>query len=274
MGREAKRGAAKKTKEHKQPRDNDLVKKLGDQVRLKGFRIVDVVGDGNCLFRSIADQLCGSQHRHAEYRKRIMDYIAARPDEYAPFMEDDKSFEQYVGEMQEDGEWGGQLEIVAACNAYRVNVVIHQVDSPAWEIVNFERAPTMHLAYFSHEHYGSEAAVCRASGCEDLARIREAIDECCGDVDAAAELLTFRMRSRGGPGLINRGPPPPPPRAPSPPRSVREEKGNKKLSNRQRQQQEKERRRAFEAEAARRQRSDHDAQGAEELGAYMGALRL
>ena len=33
-------------------------------------------GDGNCLFRSISDQLYGNENHHEEIRKICMDYIS------------------------------------------------------------------------------------------------------------------------------------------------------------------------------------------------------
>ena len=42
----------------------------------KNLRIKEVAGDGNCLFRSIADQLYGSEDYHDLLRKHCMDYIS------------------------------------------------------------------------------------------------------------------------------------------------------------------------------------------------------
>lgn len=41
----------------------------------RGFEIKKMDGDGNCLFRSVADQLFGDQERHAQVRKDCMDYM-------------------------------------------------------------------------------------------------------------------------------------------------------------------------------------------------------
>ena len=42
--------------------------------REKGFEIKRMLGDGNCLFRSVADQLFGDQERHAQVRRDCMAY--------------------------------------------------------------------------------------------------------------------------------------------------------------------------------------------------------
>ena len=98
---------------------------------LDGRSIVDMNADGNCLFRSISDQLYEDYgQRHEEVRSEICAYMKEHKDDFAVFLvfedEDDKSqdedakdFETYLENMQEDGEWGGNLELVAAARLYR-----------------------------------------------------------------------------------------------------------------------------------------------------------
>eukprot|EP00817_Percolomonadidae_sp_ATCC50343_P006139 CAMPEP_0117430980 /NCGR_PEP_ID=MMETSP0758-20121206/10541_1 /TAXON_ID=63605 /ORGANISM="Percolomonas cosmopolitus, Strain AE-1 (ATCC 50343)" /LENGTH=168 /DNA_ID=CAMNT_0005219585 /DNA_START=157 /DNA_END=660 /DNA_ORIENTATION=- len=55
--------------------------------------------------------------------------------------------------MEDDGEWGGNLELQAAA---KYNVVVHQLGAPKYEIANFptrEAKGTMHLAYHDELHY-------------------------------------------------------------------------------------------------------------------------
>lgn len=58
-----------------------------------GLTIKDVAGDGNCLFRAIADQLEGDPTKHATYRKKICEFIQLNREEYEPFIEDDETFD-------------------------------------------------------------------------------------------------------------------------------------------------------------------------------------
>lgn len=44
----------------------------------KGFAIKKMIGDGNCLFRSVADQLYGDQEKHAQIREDCMDYMVKK----------------------------------------------------------------------------------------------------------------------------------------------------------------------------------------------------
>jgi len=70
-----------------------------------------VGGDGNCLFRAIADQIEGNEKLHRKYRDETIDFIEQHKEDYAPFVEDDETIDQYVNDLRKDGTWGGQIEI-------------------------------------------------------------------------------------------------------------------------------------------------------------------
>ena len=76
-----------------------------------GLKVKEMGGDGNCLFRTIADQIDGDEKQHRKYRRDAVDHVNANRDDYAPFIEDDETIDQYLGDMSKEGTWGGQLEI-------------------------------------------------------------------------------------------------------------------------------------------------------------------
>jgi hypothetical protein len=91
--------------------------------------IMDMDADGNCLFRALSDQLYwdfGSMH--ADIRSCICDYLEAFEADFSSFLvlddEDDEEakdatdFETYIYNMRQDGEWGGNLELVAMARLY------------------------------------------------------------------------------------------------------------------------------------------------------------
>ena len=93
--------------------------------------IVDMESDGNCLFRSISDQLYYDYgNNHHEIRDEICNYIEDYKDDFIFFLvlddkdaaendEDATDFESYVTNMRHDGDWGGQIELLAASKVYR-----------------------------------------------------------------------------------------------------------------------------------------------------------
>jgi len=73
-----------------------------------GVGLRDVQGDGNCLFRALADQLWGVQKRHVEVRKLVCDYLetnrAGMEVFVLAFMREGESYEGYVERMRQLSE--------------------------------------------------------------------------------------------------------------------------------------------------------------------------
>ena len=63
--------------------------------------------DGNCLFRSIADQLEGNEKLHRKYRQEAVDFIEINKNDFAPFIEDDETIDHYLADLCRDSVWGG-----------------------------------------------------------------------------------------------------------------------------------------------------------------------
>jgi len=51
-----------------------------------GLSLRDVVGDGNCCFRALSDQLFGNESQHNDIRQRTCQYMRQNRDEFQPFM--------------------------------------------------------------------------------------------------------------------------------------------------------------------------------------------
>jgi hypothetical protein len=124
-----------KGKNHNNPAAND--DKLRYSIECDGtLTIVDMNADGNCLFRAVSDQLFWDYgNNHDQVRSDVCDFIAENEDDFAVFLvldddecadeeEDATDFESYVENMRQDGEWGGNLELVAAARIYRYVVVV------------------------------------------------------------------------------------------------------------------------------------------------------
>lgn len=98
--------------------------------------INEMASDGNCLFRSLSDQLYHDYgNNHEEIRQDVCDYIELMEDEFSVFLvldeneedEDAANFEEYVQTMRSEGEWGGNLELVAAARLYRRDVQVFSI---------------------------------------------------------------------------------------------------------------------------------------------------
>ncbi|PWA50994.1 Ovarian tumor, otubain [Artemisia annua] len=127
------------------------------QLDALGLKIIEVTADGNCFFRSLADQLDGDEDKHEKYRKMVVQYIMKNRENFEPFIEDEVPFDEYCQSMEKDGTWAGNMELQAASLVTHSNICIHLKSSPRWYIKNFgdHDAQMIHLSYHDWEHYNS-----------------------------------------------------------------------------------------------------------------------
>ena len=144
----------------------DDTRELSCILEKSGLTILHMDGDGNCLFRSIADQLTGNPELHMMFRSRIMKYIETHGEHFKLFLEDDESFDDYISRMSESSEWGGHHELYAASQCLNVNITVYQLNSPVYVLeakngfINDNKSikPTpqeIKLSYHGDCHYNS-----------------------------------------------------------------------------------------------------------------------
>ena len=77
--------------------------------------VIEMAADGNCLFRSLSDQLYHDfGNKHEEVRAEIADFLEEHEEEFSVFLvldedeedEDAANFMHYVEKMRQSGEWG------------------------------------------------------------------------------------------------------------------------------------------------------------------------
>eukprot|EP01026_Neomeris_dumetosa_P069245 TRINITY_DN68332_c0_g2_i2.p2 TRINITY_DN68332_c0_g2~~TRINITY_DN68332_c0_g2_i2.p2 ORF type:complete len:487 (-),score=99.43 TRINITY_DN68332_c0_g2_i2:813-2273(-) len=228
-----KQSDSSKPKKKQWPKGNwDSGDHLSSELKGVGLRVKEVVGDGNCCFRAIGDQLEGDKADHRSIRKKVCQYIEDNREMFEPFIEDDEPFDTYLKRMRKDGSWAGQIELQAASLALEVNICIYQYQQPRWTLSNFpeNEAETIHISYHDGEHYNSvrgiedfssgppapfeikkglskstdwdnpseedlekELLVSRNTGCDDRELIRKALTETKGNVDDAVEKVILEM---------------------------------------------------------------------------------
>ncbi|GAA5870518.1 hypothetical protein JCM3774_003697 [Rhodotorula dairenensis] len=110
--------------------DPELEEKvLSAQLREAGLYAANILGDGNCLFRALADQLYGSPSMHLAIRHEICDYLAVNADRYRLFVDEDSvkgGFDGHVREMRQPGTYGTNIELSAFVARYRRPVKVYQ----------------------------------------------------------------------------------------------------------------------------------------------------
>lgn len=84
------------------------------------------MGDGNCLFRALSDQLYGSPSYHLKLRQDICDWIDSHKQRYEPFVEDERGLDVHLRCMRQQGTYGGHLELSAFAHLNRRDVKVMQ----------------------------------------------------------------------------------------------------------------------------------------------------
>ncbi|KAI6030196.1 hypothetical protein EDC04DRAFT_2923950 [Pisolithus marmoratus] len=99
---------------------------LTEQLRSLGLYAAPTLGDGNCLFRALSDQLYGSPSRHVQLRRDVCDWIEHHRQRYEPFCEDERGLTVHLECMRQQGTYGGHLELSAFAHFARRNVKVIQ----------------------------------------------------------------------------------------------------------------------------------------------------
>ncbi|NXK44129.1 OTUD3 protein, partial [Chauna torquata] len=130
---------------------------LARQLRALGLKLREVPGDGNCLFRALGDQLEGHSRNHLRHRQETVEYMIKQREDFEPFVEDDVPFEKHVTNLAKPGTFAGNDAIVAFARNNQMNVVIHQLNAPLWQIRGTDKnnVRELHIAYRYGEHYDS-----------------------------------------------------------------------------------------------------------------------
>ncbi|KAI0684563.1 hypothetical protein BC835DRAFT_1536195 [Cytidiella melzeri] len=99
---------------------------LTDQLRGLGLYAASTLGDGNCLFRALSDQLYGTDTAHSKLRQEICNWIEAHNVRYEPFVDDERGLAVHLQCMRQQGTYGGHLELSAFAHMTKRNVKVIQ----------------------------------------------------------------------------------------------------------------------------------------------------
>ena len=165
-----KRGGKSKSNHHSTSLDSDDDdNQFRNQLLNQGHLIHEMNSDGNCLFRSLSDQLYNDNgDEHGAVRSEICDYLERNKDEFQSFLlmnEDDEdimNIDDYVDHMREHTTWGSDIEIVAASRHFKRGI---KVFSTHYGVLRFfvdqeenddlDYSSDLLLSYHGNDHYNS-----------------------------------------------------------------------------------------------------------------------
>ena len=121
--------------------------------------MVEMDGDGNCLFRAISLQVYGDPSMHLEVRRNCMDFMEREVDHFRNFVADEE-FEEYIARKRLEGVHGNHNEIQAMSELYNRSIEVY-VPNHGIEPINIfhseyksDDAP-IRLCYMDGNHYNA-----------------------------------------------------------------------------------------------------------------------
>lgn len=152
----------KKTKKTKKKGGPSAVSILKQRLNLHGLDMISIAADGNCMFRSTAQQLFGSESHHAFVRARAVEYMQSHAALFSAFCVDAADFKRYLNKMARDRTWGDELTLRAICDTFGTTVhVATSLQQQHWYlkyVPDVVKTPKhVFLAYVAPVHYNAFA---------------------------------------------------------------------------------------------------------------------
>ena len=133
--------------------------RLLEKLKQTGYKEVEVGGDGNCQFRSLAYFLKGDEDNYEVVRKEVVEYLKDHQDTYCNFVDED--FDVYCDDMSSTNRWGDHVTLDAAANLYDHSCHLVSSSSEPTKTIKprDSKSDTVTSLYFSYlkepnaEHY-------------------------------------------------------------------------------------------------------------------------
>ncbi|KAI3793767.1 hypothetical protein L1987_36389 [Smallanthus sonchifolius] len=127
--------------------------------RLQLYQLVEskVLGDGNCQFRALSDQVYRTTEHHKFVRQQIVNQLELHAEIYEGYVP--MVYSDYLKNMAKVGEWGDHVTLQAAADLYgiKIFVITSFKDTCYIEIVpSVQRSNrVIFLSFWAEVHYNS-----------------------------------------------------------------------------------------------------------------------
>lgn len=105
-------------------RDEEVEADFVRRLMARGLVIKEMVGDGACMFRAIAEQVYGDQEMHGQIRSLCMDYMMNNKDHFKEFITE--NYENYIQRKREENCHGNHVELQAISEMFARPVEVYQ----------------------------------------------------------------------------------------------------------------------------------------------------
>lgn len=111
------------------PYPKDLPEREIKQQLRPPSQVDKIVGDGNCLYRALSFELCGTQDQHGRLKEILLDFILENQETFAGYVGGDLG--SYLTEhTMQARAWGSDVEIFAAATLLQTSVVVYTAIAP------------------------------------------------------------------------------------------------------------------------------------------------
>ncbi|KAM0940394.1 putative ubiquitinyl hydrolase 1 [Dioscorea sansibarensis] len=124
--------------------------------RVKGLEVKRMIGDGNCLFRAVADQVYGDPEAYDMARQMCVDYMERERDHFSQFITE--GFTSYCKRKRRDKAYGNNAEIQAFSEMYNRPIHIYSYSTEPINIFHGNYTtdtPPIRLSFHQGNHYNS-----------------------------------------------------------------------------------------------------------------------
>ena len=144
--------------------ENLITNNQGSQIFLReSFKFKDVIGDGNCGYRAIANQLFGNENYHNIIRADVYDYLKLNSERFKELNFEVNGelidSEKYIKKIKKSGFWMGDLEMSVINKIYDVNFYLfeernnHIILLANWGNIYDNSKMFINICFVDNNHY-------------------------------------------------------------------------------------------------------------------------
>jgi hypothetical protein len=141
----------------------DALRDLTSLALQKGYTVLDVKGDGNCLFRAVSKSLKNNapyvSHTHEQLRAMVVKYLKNNKDflnMYLPYVsENDATASSYIEKMSRPGTWGDLICLKTLSVVLKIQFKILILNIGGFQLVSQEDTyiTVIPLGFVNDQHY-------------------------------------------------------------------------------------------------------------------------
>lgn len=121
-----------------------------------------MMGDGNCQFRSFSHELYGTQDHHMSVRSKVVTWMIEHKESFEVYVGDGADWNEYIKLMKRSKNWGDELTLKAFADCFKVTVHVITTEKENYHLDYKPEAPLgegegggrrAFLSYISPVHY-------------------------------------------------------------------------------------------------------------------------